>query len=184
MERSTVQSCLAAPAIPLIDLEPLEITTLIPFVCHKSSPQNQVSHGWKSAAPSRGSRQVSARIDVPERLRPILKKVELSAAPGADRRAALRKLPVVTARFQEQIAEAERQCTPAVGNSGLALALDAVKAARAPCENSLASDSDCEIQRPSTRILATQMKIISRIKASCQLTAAYLSFKEFYPANA
>src|SRR3569832_470858 len=107
MERSTVQSCLAAPATPSINLEPLAITTLIPFVRHKSSPQNQVRHGWKSATPSRESRQVSARIDVPERLLPILKYVELSAAPGADRRAARRKLPVVTARFQEQIAEAE-----------------------------------------------------------------------------
>ena len=38
-----------------------------------------------------------ARIVVPERLRPILKKVELSAALGADRREALRKLPAVPA---------------------------------------------------------------------------------------
>jgi hypothetical protein len=44
-----------------------------------------------------------ARIVVPKRLHPTLKKVELSVALGADRREALRKLPAVVARISGRL---------------------------------------------------------------------------------
>ena len=50
-----------------------------------------------------------ARIVVPERLRNIIGKTELSAPLGADRRQALRKLPAVVASFQDKLGHAERQ---------------------------------------------------------------------------
>ncbi len=89
-----------------------------------------------------------ARIVVPERLQPIVGKVELSAALGADRREALRKLPAVVARFQEQIADAERRCNPAVGTSEKPVAFDAATAARALYDNSLAFDSELRDHTP------------------------------------
>lgn len=54
----------------------------------------------------------SARVVIPERLRPILGKRELVAALGGDRREALRKLPGVVASFHNQIDAAERQIAP------------------------------------------------------------------------
>lgn len=89
-----------------------------------------------------------ARIVVPKRLQPTLKKVELSVALGADRREALRKLPAVVARFQEQIAEAERRCKLAAGSSGPAAPFDAVRAARALYDSSLAFDSELRDHTP------------------------------------
>jgi len=53
-----------------------------------------------------------ARIVVPAALRKQVGKVELSAALGSDRKAALRALPAVVARFQEEIAAA-RKALPA-----------------------------------------------------------------------
>lgn len=90
-----------------------------------------------------------ARIVVPKRLQPTLKRVELSVALGADRREALRKLPAVVARFQEQIADAERRCTPAAGNTEpRAVAFDPLQAARALYESSLAFDSELRDATP------------------------------------
>ncbi|WP_434057389.1 DUF6538 domain-containing protein [Bradyrhizobium japonicum] len=77
-------------------------------MCHKTRPQKQESHGWQSAVSDPTGWRYHARVVVPERLRSILKKVELSASLGADRREALRKFPSVVARFHAQIAEAER----------------------------------------------------------------------------
>ena len=54
-----------------------------------------------------------ARIVVPPALRKQVGKVELSAALGPDRKAALRALPAVVARFQEKIAAAARRALPA-----------------------------------------------------------------------
>jgi hypothetical protein len=89
-----------------------------------------------------------ARIVVPKRLRPILKKVELSAALGADRRDALRKLPAVVARFQEEIAEAERRCGSVAERSRSQVSFDTVAAARALYESSLTFDSELRDTTP------------------------------------
>lgn len=83
-----------------------------------------------------------ARIVVAKRLRPILKKVELSVALGADRREALRKLPRAVAQFQEQIAEAERRLSESEHATATPIAFDAVRAARALYDNSVAFDSE------------------------------------------
>lgn len=84
-----------------------------------------------------------ARVVVPERLRAILKKVELSASLGADRRAALRKLPSVVALFHAQIAEAERRLDSTAKTSRETLAaFNPMGAARSLYEQSIAFDSE------------------------------------------
>lgn len=89
-----------------------------------------------------------ARIVVPGRLRSALNKVELSVALGADRRQALRKLPAAVARFQEQLAVAERRQCTSVESLGQSPAFDAVKAARALYDGSLAFDSELRDTTP------------------------------------
>lgn len=83
-----------------------------------------------------------ARIVVPERLRSIVNKAELSVALGADRREALRKLPAAVARFQQQIADAEERCKSPAESTRAAVAFDAVRAARALYDSALAFDSE------------------------------------------
>jgi hypothetical protein len=53
-----------------------------------------------------------ARIVVPASLRKWVGKVELSAALGPDRKTAIRELPKVVARFQDEIAAAARRALP------------------------------------------------------------------------
>lgn len=53
-----------------------------------------------------------ARVVVPERVRPIIGKRELTAALGGDKREALRKLPATVAAFNDQIDAAERRLSP------------------------------------------------------------------------
>lgn len=89
-----------------------------------------------------------ARVVVAKRLRPILKKVELSVALGADRREALRKLPRAVAQFQEQIAEAERRLSESERATAPPIAFDAVRAARALYDNSVAFDSELRDATP------------------------------------
>lgn len=84
-----------------------------------------------------------ARIVVAPRLRSILKKRELSEALGSDRRTALRRLPSVIARFQGQLADAERRLCPAVrAVKADPVSFDPLKAARALYDRSLAFDSE------------------------------------------
>ncbi|MCC8941038.1 integrase [Bradyrhizobium sp. Arg68] len=90
-----------------------------------------------------------ARVVVPERLRPIIKKSELSAALGADRRTALRRLPGVVADFQEQVAKAEQRLTATSPASSPSLAsFDPAKAALDLYRNSLEFDSELRDATP------------------------------------
>src|SRR5258708_3766930 len=50
-----------------------------------------------------------ARIVVPKRLQPLIRKTELSRPLGSDRRLALRALPGAVARLQERLSAAEAQ---------------------------------------------------------------------------
>jgi integrase len=59
-----------------------------------------------------------ARVVVPQPLRKWVGKYELSKALGPDRKAALRDLPKVVGRFQDQIAAAARQADEASGRPG------------------------------------------------------------------
>lgn len=90
-----------------------------------------------------------ARIVVPERLRPIIKKKELSVALGADRREALRRLPRAVAGFQEQLAEAESRSRASVPASVIdAASFDVLKAARARYDSSIAFDGELRDATP------------------------------------
>lgn len=88
-----------------------------------------------------------ARVVVPARLRPIIKKVELSAALGADRRAALRRLPAVVARFHDQLAEAERR-SPEPSSPSLS-SFDPARAALDRYRSSIAFDSELRDATPA-----------------------------------
>ena len=82
---------------------------LFPIVLPQNLPQNPSEMAGKVRYLIRRGHRHYARIVVPERLRPIVGKIELSAPLGSDRRDALRKLPAVISKFQKRIAAAEQQ---------------------------------------------------------------------------
>jgi hypothetical protein len=84
---------------------------------------------------------------VPKKLRAAVGQSELSVALGPDKRQALRKLPAAVARFQEQIAEAERSRASA-GASKPPVSFEPVQAARALYDRSLAFDSELRDHTP------------------------------------